>query len=318
MTTTEQTSPRDVQAFIETLRSRYVKTARDTLFRSHFDRLLKCDANGALIPEPVVFTATGETRGLAIVDGAGGGKTSLVNHGLRKHPALQPCAADAMPVIAVRVPSPATLKSLGLEVLRESGYPDVSERRERWQIWNLVRQRLRLRGTVVLWIDEAHDLFESASSREISDMLKTLKALMQGEGAVIVILTGIESLWRIASFDDQVKRRFGKIALPAVTSPADGERLWRLIEKFCARAGLEAPERGDLVDRLIHAGRARFGRCIEQIINAIEVALREGATRLEITHFATAFTMQEGCDPGDNVFLAPRWSQIDLDAPRRP
>ena len=49
------------------------------------------------------------------------------------------------------------------------------------------------------------------STREIEDMLKTLKSLMQGEGAVIVVLTGSETLWQIASYDDQVKRR-GRLA----------------------------------------------------------------------------------------------------------
>lgn len=194
-----------------------------------------------------------------------------------------------------------------------SGYPDVSESRRQWHVWQLVRTRLALLGVVVLWIEEAHDLFRNSSQREVEDILKTL---MQGEGAVIVALTGIETLWQIASFDDQVKRRYSKIELPAVTGAADGGAIWKLIGQYCVKAGLEFPERGDLVERLIHASRARFGRCIENIINGIEVALINGDDGLHIRHFAEAWAMAEGCDPGENVFLSPRWLQIDLGATR--
>jgi len=315
MTTTEQKSLHDIRTIIEGLRSRYLKTERDQLFRAHLDRLLKCDANGNLIPEPVVYTSTGDTHGIVLVDGAGGGKTSLVRHALRTHPALQAASAETKPWISVRVPSPATLKSLGLEVLRRSGYPKISESRERWSVWNLVRQRLQELGTVVLWIDEAHDLFKPGASRETRDILDTFKILMQDEGAVIIVLSGIETLWQITSADEQVKRRFSKIGLPAVNATKDGALLWRLIEHFCASAELSVPARADLVERLIHASRARFGRCIEQLIHAIEVALLQGAETLDIQHFAEAWAMQEGCAPGENVFLSPRWSRIDLGAP---
>jgi hypothetical protein len=306
-----------VRAKVEGLRDAHIETERDALFRTHLDRLLKCDERGNLLPEPVTFTATGETRGILILDGAGGGKTSLVRQGLKTHPAFEAAEATAMPFVGVRVPNPATIKSLGLEILRATGYAHVSERRERWSIWNLVRERLRLLGTVVLWIDEAHDLVVNGKRTDIEHMLKMLKSLMQGDGAVIVILTGIEDLGAIASYDDQVKRRYSKIVLPSVTLANDGPLFRELVAAFSEQAGLAPPDADDLVARLMHGSRYRFGRCIETTINAIEVALLEGATQLDISHFAEAWAMQEGCKIGQNVFLSPRWSQIDLSAPAR-
>ena len=85
--------------------------------------------------------------------------------------------------------------------------------------------------------------------------------------------------------------------MPSVRLTADGKTLWDLIGIFGAQAGLAAPKRDDLVARLIHARRARCGRCIEQIINAIEVALHESAPQLKTEHFARGFDMQEGCAP---------------------
>lgn len=308
-------SPFDVQVIMDDLRDTYVKTPRDQILRDHFDRLLRCDPDGVALAEKVVFTKDGETRGIVLIDGPGGGKTSLVDHALRTHPAFADAAPDTMPVIKARVPSPAKLKSLALEILAESGYGDVSDRRERWFLWKLVRTRFEMLGTAVLWIDEAHDLFQSGTPSEVRDILKTLKSLMQGHGAVIVVLTGIKSLWQIASYDDQVRRRFSKISMPEVTNAKDGKAISRQMEIFCNRAGLLPPAESDLVQRLIYASHSRFGLCIENILNAIERALRSDADQLEMQHFAEAWAMREGCDYRANVFLAPRWSEIDLAEP---
>jgi hypothetical protein len=211
------------------------------------------------------------------------------------------------------VPNPATLKSVGLEILKATGYPEPAKRRQTsWQIWSDVRTRFELLGTTVLIIDEAHDLFPKPSKSEASDIFKTLKSLMQGESAVIVILSGVSSLWRSIAFDDQVDRRFSKFELPPVATAADRKLVWNMLCRYCQLAGIERPEQGDLVDRLAHAARQRLGLCIEQIINAIEVALLRGDARLDVQHFADAFFRQESCTVAENVFLAPRWSSIDL------
>lgn len=293
------------------LRDTYVKTPRDTLFDDHFNRLLKCGNDGSFVADPVLFTNGTETRGVALIDGPGGGKTSLVDHALRVHPAFIAPPPGTKPVIKVRVPSPATLKSLALEILAESGYPEVSKRRERWMLWQLVRARIKALGTVVIWIDEAHDLFRSGKATETYDILNTLKSLMQSEVGVIVILSGIEDLWQIASYDDQVKRRFTKLSFPPLSNAKDGKPIASQIERFCQRAGLLPPVETDLVPRLIFASYEMFGRCIENMLNAIEVALNASATQLDAQHFAKAWAMQEGCPPQLNVFLAPRWSEIN-------
>lgn len=313
--TTKTNTPFDVQTIMDELRDTYVKTPRDQSLRDHFDRLLQCDRNGIPVAKPVMFTKSGETRGIVLIDGPGGGKTSLVDHALNVHPAFADAASNTMPVIKARVPSPATLKSLALEILAETGYGDVSERRQRWFLWKLVRNRFQMLGTAVLWIDEAHDLFQTGTPSEVRDILKTLKSLMQGKGAVIVILTGIKSLWQIASYDGQVKRRYTKISLPELTNAKDGKAIGRQIGLFCDRAGLLPPAEADLVQRLIYASQNRFGRCIENMLHAIELALKSDADQLEMQHFAQAWAMQEGSDYRSNVFLAPRWSEIDLAIP---
>ncbi len=243
------------------------------------------------MPLPVTF-ATGETRGIALLDGAGGGKTSLVDHALRHHPAFAEHHPNTGPVVSVSVPSPATLKSVALAIIRETGYPAPKSDPKVWLLWNLVKTRLACCKTVILWIDEAHDLFRKSSASEVQDTLRMLKSLMQGDNPVIVILTGIEELWQI---DQQVARRFSMIKLPPLSHAKDGKPLGRQIAVFSQQAGLEPPNDPELIPRLVHASRERFGRCIETIIHAIEVALRCGAVQLDRQHFAEAWGMQEGC-----------------------
>ncbi|MDT0683106.1 TniB family NTP-binding protein [Roseicyclus sp. F158] len=270
------------------------------------------DVNGNPIMAGEAMRAAGEKRGIAVVGGAGSGKTSLIAKAVGKHPALQPSEDALMPVVEITVPNPATVKSVGFEILKKTGYPELANRRTAWEIWNDVRTRFRLLGTRVLVIDEAHDLFPRKSKSEAYDILRTLKSLMQGNGSVVVVLCGIESLTDSISFDYQVQRRFAKFELPPVTTAADSKLIWGMIGKFCDRANLDRPKQTDLIDRLAHAGRYRLGICIEQIISAIEIALMRGDTQLDIQHFADAFFQQEGCEVDRNIFLSPRWSSIDL------
>ncbi len=299
-------------AAVDRLRDKYLSTPRDAQFRSYLDRLLQRDDQGNLLPKPRLFNKAGDTRGIAVVEPAGGGKTSLVLHGLKTHPALQPRDVAHQPWVGVRVPSPPTAKSLGIEILKASGYPSVSRSQTEDDIMRKVRHHFKLRGTAILWIDEAHDLFGAGSKFKVDVFLKTVRNLMQGDDAVSVVLSGIESLWQIASCDAQVTRRYWRLPLADVSPHSDRKALTKVIAGFCDAAGMRPPSDEDLVDRLVHASRNRFGRCIENILAALEAAALDDADELTINHFAESWGMQEGCGMGQNVFLARHWAEIDL------
>ena len=298
----------EIGAIMARLRSIRVRSERDELFLKHLNRLLAVEADGSRQGKPVLFG--GESRGIAVIDGPGGGKTSLIRHKLENHPGLLSDEVD-LPhrFIAATVPSPATLKSLGCEILRRSGYPEISERRERWSIWKLLSDRLQLLGVTVLWIDEAHDLFGSLGP-ETRDILKTIKSLMQGPHPVIVILSGIDDLEAVIRFDEQVDRRFTKIKLPKVSAATDRAGLISVLNGYCEIAGLAVPTDHDLPDRIMAASRYRFGRCFDTMLNAIELALRSGHTALDKQHFAEAYAMQQSLEGGQNVFLVPNWADL--------
>lgn len=303
-------TPAEISAITASLRSIYIQTERDQMFREHLDRLLQRDAEGNLLPEAVRNSGNAETRGLMVVDGSGGGKSTLTRRGLANHPALSATAGAAQDhYMFINFPSPATFKSVGIEVLRATGYPEITQRREAWSIWSLGRYRMFDQGIKVLCLDEAHDMF--CADRKL--ILRGLKSLMQGDDALIVILSGTEELRELIRTDPQVQRRFSTLNLPPVTPSVNGADVSAVIGHYCAKAGLKPPREHDLIDRLMHASRYRFGRTLETAMNAVIWAIKHGATRLTLQHFAESWAFDEGCPVDRNVFLSPNWSAINPD-----
>lgn len=307
-----QTSSKSAAEIVSTLRAIHLSTDRDAKLAEQLDRLLQADAAGRRVAAPVRFAAGLETRGIAFIEPPGGGKTTAIRRALLRRPELNPPGGRPLH-LHVQVPSPATLKSLGVEILAQTGLESVSERAKVWEIWRGVRGRLAALGIVVLWIDEAQDLFLSRSAREIDDMLKMLKSLMQGDDAVVLILSGTERLGEITSYDPQVDRRVVKIVPDALTIGAHEERLTKLVADYAAKAGLALDWSDVLSSRLIHAGRGRFGRIVETIVNAVERALDDGDATLVVDHFAEVWCAQEGCAWHDCVFVSPNWATSPLD-----
>lgn len=306
-------SPHETAATLRKLRGYYLETPRHGMFQKHFNRLITPDETGALTHVPVRFTDERETRGVMVIDGAGGGKTSLVARALSRHPAMAAPEGGLPRYINARAPTPVTYKGMGTTLLRKSGYHMTSDSNTAGQVWDKLRSRLSDLGITVLWIDEAHDFF--CADREL--ILRALKALTQGDDALIIILSGTERLRDIIRTDDQLLRRFTVQVLPPVDADTaeDVDNMLQVICAYSRIAGLDDPLEQDLVPRLFHAGRNKFGRCIEGVIDAIEVAVNAGASRLSIDHFADSHFMKEGCSHAENPFVARNWSQINLDPP---
>lgn len=104
------------------LRAIHVGNPREDVFADHLNRLLRRSPEGDLLPEAAHFTNTGETRGIMVIGGPGGGKSTMLQRGLSRHPALADFSEDSRPYIAASVPSPATLKAW---LRRYSGSPVI-------------------------------------------------------------------------------------------------------------------------------------------------------------------------------------------------
>ena len=301
-----------IAARIAELRALHMETERDCELACQLGRLLRIDAEGRWTPEPVRFAEGMETRGIIMIEPPGGGKTTAIRRLLASAAALNPEGGSARH-LHVQVPSPATLKSLAFEILRATGFEGVSPRATAWEIWGVVRHRLGLLGIAVLWIDEAHDMFRTDAFREIDDMLRMLKSLMQGDSAVVVILSGTERLAQVTGRDPQVSRRFSRVVPKDLVIGASERAVSDLVARYAGRADLRLEWSDDLSGRLIHGSRGRFGRAVETVVNAIERAFADGDDTLGVMHFAEAWGMQEGRAWEDNVFVARDWATRSLD-----
>ena len=196
-------------------------------------------------------------------------------------------------------------------MLKALGIDHISPREKNWAIWQLVRKRFAVLGIVVLWIDEAHDLLDARSPRGVDEMLSMLKSLMQGDEAVIVVLSGTERLGKVVQLDPQTSRRFAKLRPRDLVIGPDTDDVENLVRLYCAEAKMQLDASENLANRLIHASRGRFGRIVETTIDAIQRALNAGETTLDCEHFATAWGVQEGCSWSQNVFTAVDWAKIE-------
>lgn len=295
---------------LERVRSLHIGSARDAEAAMHTTRLLATDEQGALTPVAKRFTRTGETRGVMLIGGPGSGKSHLLERTLSKLTVLQEGEYGRPRYLGCSVPSPATFKSMTLALLVESGYPDANPRKEAWSLWQDLRHRLQLLGISVLWIDEAQDLF--CADRKL--ILRALKSLMQGDDAVIVVLSGTEDLAKVIRTDPQVQRRFTAMVLPDLVEQVDGDSFRDVITQYCERVGLGAPIEADLIGRIFHGARYRFGRALELLLQAMEFAIERGDDDLDIGHFAAAYAMNEACTAADNVFYAEHYWLLKPDA----
>jgi len=294
---------------LQGLRNLHIGSGRDREAMSHINRLLARDGQGNLTSVAKRFTKTGETRGVMVVGEPGSGKSHLINRTCAKLEPLQAREDGSPRFIQCSVPSPATFKSVILQLLNESGYPDANPRKENWSLVQDLRYRLSLLGISVIWIDEAHDLF-CADSRLI---LRALKSLMQGDDAVAIILSGTKELASVIRSDAQVQRRFTSLVLPNLVEQVDGDNFKLIVKRYCAQLGLAVPEQGDLIGRIFHASRYCFGRAIELLLMAMEFAIDSEDTVLELRHFASVYAMNEGCDMANNVFLVDKYWFIQTD-----
>ena len=300
-------------SILKKIRAVHIKTARESQLREALEDLFEMDETGRLTAEPIRFTDGTETHGVAFIEGSGGGKTTAIRRALN---AFEPLALNvdtgAPHWLFVKVESPATLRSLGVDILKKLGIDRVADRTKVYDVWDMVRKRLQIMDIKLLWIDEAHDLFSENITAETNAMFRMLKGLMQGDHPVVVVLSGTDRLKRITKMDGQINRRFAKICPPALAFGADNEGLEKIVHAYARKAGLKPDISPETVNRIIRAGRHRFGRCIELIILAISCALKDKSKSLNLQHFEVAYGKHESCEITENVFAVPDWTSIVL------
>lgn len=300
----------DVPQRVIALRKTFVTTPTFTLLRTEFERLL------ALRQAEIAAGIVGEARSIAVIGASGSGKSTLVARLLSTTPGLVVDGADGRcDVISLRIPSPATLKSVGRAILEALGFP-LKRERTADAIWEMVRAFLRERQVLFLHLDEAQDIAGHQTEREKQAVINTLKTLMQHRHwPVGLILSGMPSLQQTLNMDGQLARRVTPIGIPRLSPLVDTPLVTHMLGFYTREAGVACPSGVPLEDlalRLVHAADREFGLLIEITIDALQVAMLAEAEALSTAHFATAFRRRAGCIDGLNPFVVEGYDRLEV------
>lgn len=283
------------RAIVETMtrvRSAYLETTRDKVLAKEFDEFLNdilARREDGTREDGRCFFVTGES---------GTGKSSSIRRLLAGAEALAPIVKEGrtyVPWVSVKGPSPGTLQRLGLRICQAIGYPaklDTPENR----IWEILGEQLRLRGVLIVHIDEAQHLVRSMhNAYERRNVANTLKDVLEHKGApVSFILSGIPSATEIARTDKQIMRRARFLGYPSLDLEFEKDRkiVLDMIDLLATdRAGLAIGriKEGDLPDRIAHAADYEIGRVAQIVASAIHKALLRGEGELTKQDFVTAY-----------------------------
>ena len=299
----------DVARTISGLRARFARHDRYEDLRREFDILLhrrRADLAADRIDEG---------RGI-VVGHAGSGKSTAIARPFLKHPHIQRLEPGRLEadVASFLVPSPATLKSVGLACLSGLGYP-LRRDRTAMIIWELVQNHLHQRRILFLHLDEVQDLHVSRSKGEMQAVVNTLKSLMQNTTwPVSLVLSGTMALRDLVNLDPQLSRRLVPIAFAPITLTTHGQDVRAIVGGYAETAGLPVDEDvldAEFVGRLIHAGASELGLVIEIVVSAIKEALLGEHTSLDRDSCARAFRRRSGAVDALNPFLRGDWRVVD-------
>lgn len=258
-----------------------------------------------------------EARGIVLVGASGSGKSTAIQRLLRRHPDAEFLSPDRLEadVASFLIPSPATLKSVGLACLSGLGYP-LRRERTAMMIWDLVQTHLRSRRVLFLHLDEVQDLHVNRAASERQAVVNTLKSVMQNAAwPVGLILSGTNPLKDLVNLDPQLSRRLIPVELAPISTVAHGREIATVLVSYAARADLplatDLPGNSDFISRLIHAGADELGLVIETIVGGIEEALLSRASQLDAEVFRRAFERRAGVPDALNPFVADDWRAID-------
>lgn len=278
------------------LADRYLKTERDERLLNYLGEILQLHEATGPPPAALRDPLNGETHGLAVIGASGDGKSALIGRMFRSQPAFEQMQAGRDGnYLRIVMPPEGTIKSLAGDLLRETGYTRQVKTGKAHDLWATLRHRLALREVQLLWIDEAHHLLRGGAGRDPVQARQTLKSLMQGEGAVALLLSGVPQLDDELRLDPETDRRILRYHLGRFGErETELRRLRAFTEACCAHLGLDPPDDPHFAERIAFAGRGGLGRSIDLLKRMIRRAVMEGQAGLELSQARKVFELHHG------------------------
>lgn len=294
---------------------RYMRNARDDAFQDFLREILVVGEDGAIHPEPVRDPLNGETGALGVFGGSGAGKSVLISKTFERLPFLQRMRdGESGNYIQITVPPEPTIRGLGAAIAAETGYTKFAKRTRVWEVFDVVAHRLAERGVAVILVDEIHHLLRAGPGRDRIGTLQMLKTLLQGRGAVALVLSGIREAEEAISKDSEMSRRLFRYHLEAARLQGDDtERLATFTSRCCERVGVQPPDDPHFAKRLVLASNGELGQAIRLMKMILRRVLISGGSALTIGEAARYFEMREQMRGALHPFVSADWEVLHRD-----
>jgi hypothetical protein len=291
-------------AKLAAIRSIDISTGKTAVTKQYFDGLLDRVEGGI------------EGNCLVLHGRTGAGKTHIIRQ-LLKHPDLQEEKTPEglyRPLLRVTAPSPCTLRTLGLRILRRLGYHPKKSLKEH-EVWDRVEANLGAQGVAILVIDEMHNVLVGRNTDERKKIAMTLKSLMVSEdNPMQIVCAGLTTLQKFVKRYSELHRRSHFVELPPMDAVKDAKKITAFLTGL--EKDLEIKTCGftehDMPHRFFLASRGLLGRMawFAQEAATIAVSLDDDVVRKE--YLAEAYKRPYAAGVQQNPFLLANYHDFKI------
>ena len=295
---------------INEMRSRHIKSKRDTELKALYDRLMMNTQ-----------TENEKLAGIVITGISGSGKTHLIRS-MESLAAFQPYRVpgepeEMLPYISLDAPADAKPAQLIAEIVKKCGFP-VAVPGKVPEMVDLAMKWFARRRVMFVHIDEFQHALRSSTAIQIKGIQDAMKQLIQisAEWPVQLILSGTPDVTAFRDTNRELSTRTFPFPLTGLSAVDDQ----KLIEKVTLgiikdHAGLlpKGIEDEDFFHRLLKAANYQFGSLVSWTRLACEEVILADRDEVTINDFAHVYVMLTSeRDDDRNMFLSSNWNAIHL------
>lgn len=249
----------------------------------------------------------------------GAGKTYAIKMALRSFPDLFPGYGDDeadCPIVTFNAASHSTLKGLGTHMLADSGLTPRTTLSEP-ATWQMLAENWEETGRLIIHIDDSYRIGRSMSVREFDAIRDKLAELQDWIGKPFgLLISGTPETSRLFETEGGVHRRLeSTVFVPPMTNEELQEDLLGIIQVYADKYELKVdiPNNTDFIFRHGHASMRAFGRSIEYIMAAVQIALFSADRTVRQESFAEALERRYGWPPDANPYVVADWGRVQVD-----
>lgn len=254
----------------------------------------------AAIDECILVTREDqESRCLAVTGGSGVGKSTLIGQVVKSHPSRETPTGRVVPILAIEVPKPTSVKGVTTTLLSTLGDPQPERGNTVNQVERLYKLLKHCRVELVI-LDECQHLLDGKTDRVISEVSDFIKTLIN-RTKISFVLVGMPSLATIFEGDSQMQLRsrfLHRLTLePFRWTHDNGEEYRKFLQKIESTLPFSQPT--NLADyhramRLFVASRGYLRYTMKTIKSAARHTLRVQNNCIDDEALAIAFDLEIG------------------------